>query len=418
MSVAVKNIRLLAVCTAILGAAQASADGLDPIVGALGEWKPIIDVRLRYEGVEQAPIVRDADAYTIRARLGVETGKAWNTALLVEGEFVEALVEDYNSTTNLRTRYPVVVDPENEEINRLQLTNTSIDQTAITLGRQRINLDDQRFVGAVGWRQNEQTFDALRVVNRSVANFAVDVTYFNRVNRIFGKDSPQGKYRGDNFLGNIAYQTKFGKATAFSYLLKFDPLRNGPVGMRNSSRNESTATYGVRFAGDKPVGPIKLTYAASYATQEDYGDNLLNFENEYYLAELTAGFRQFSAGLGYELLDGNGVKGFTTPLATLHKFNGWADRFLVTPANGLEDVYASVAWTTKGLGPFDTVSATAIYHEFESSRRAVHQEGSELNLLLSAKYQRFTGIVKYADYESDGLSTDLKKIWLEVGFVW
>ena len=69
------------------------------------------------------------------------------------------LKSDYNSTTNGKTTYPAVADPETYEINRLQLTNTRIPMTTVTLGRQRIVLDDQRFVGNVGWRQNEQTFD-------------------------------------------------------------------------------------------------------------------------------------------------------------------------------------------------------------------------------------------------------------------
>ena len=79
-----------------------------------------------------------------------------------------------------RPPYPVVADPESYEINRLQLTNTSIIDTTITLGRQRIVLDDHRFVGNVGWRQNEQTFDALRVVNKHIPNLTIDAVTWAR----------------------------------------------------------------------------------------------------------------------------------------------------------------------------------------------------------------------------------------------
>ena len=34
-----------------------------------------------------------------------------------------------------------------------------------------------------------------------------------------------------------------------------------------------------------------------------------------------------------------------TPLATLHAFNGWADMFLTTPANGLQDLYFRASYT-------------------------------------------------------------------------
>ena len=39
----------------------------------------------------------------------------------------------------------------------------------------------------------------------------------------------------------------------------------------------------------------------------------------------------------YESLEGNGARGFSTPLATLHAFQGWADVFLNTPADGVDD---------------------------------------------------------------------------------
>ena len=159
-----------------------------PLMGAIGETKPIADVRLRFESVDQEPFASEADSVTLRARLGFETGKAWGTALLVEGEAVMPLDSDYNSTTNGHVTYPVVADPESYEINRLQLTNTLLTDTTITLGRQRIALDDHRFVGNVGWRQNEQTFDALRVVNKHITNITIDMSYVNQVNRIYGPD--------------------------------------------------------------------------------------------------------------------------------------------------------------------------------------------------------------------------------------
>lgn len=413
MSIALKNNIRLVLAAGLLAGTQgvANASGLSPIRGAIGEAKPIIDVRLRYENVEQAGIAREADATTIRARLGVETGKAWNTSFLGEGELLAPITTNYNDTVNGKTQYPGVPDPRNYEVNRLQVANTSITQTTITLGRQRINLDDQRFVGAAGWRQNEQTFDALRVVNKGINNLTVDITYFNQVNRVFGKDSTAGRYRGDNFLSNVAYQTPFGKFTGFGYFLKFD--RSGLV----AATNDSNATYGVRYNGEKPISKIKLAYVASYARQRDYGYNALSFDNDYYMGEVTGTFRQFNAGVGIEVLGGDGVKGFTTPLATLHKFQGWADKFLTTPVNGIDDRYVNAGWLKKGVGPLDTLSATASYHDYRSAR--LNQKyGSEVNLLFQAKYRRFTGMLKYADYSADGLFTDTKKIWAQIEYIW
>jgi hypothetical protein len=406
-----KTSRLSASCALILSAAAAQAN---PVVGALGEWKPIIDARVRYESVEQVGLAEEAEAGTARLRLGAETGKAWNTSLLVEGEFVTPFISDYADTIHPKPGYPVVADPESYELNRAHLTNTSINNTTITLGRQRINIDDQRFVGAVGWRQNEQTFDALRVVNKSVTNLTIDAAYFNRVNRIFSHGSPQGVYEGNSFLANVAYQTKIGKITAFNYLIDIENIPGVAAAVRDSNN-----TIGLRFAGEKPIGKVKLGYVASYATQKEYADNPLDFDLDYMLGEATLTFRQFSFGLGYEELDGNGTKGFTTPLATLHKFQGWADKFLGTPADGLEDVYASFVFTMKGVGPFDTIAATAMYHDFTKPAGVTVSTGAdEIDLQVMAKWQRLTTILKYADYNADGLFTDTEKLWLEFGFVW
>jgi hypothetical protein len=390
---------------AALGASAAQADGF-PVIGAVRESKPIIDLRLRSESVDQDGMARDAEALTLRARLGFETGKAWNTSLLAEGDLLWPWESHYNSTVNGKTAYPTVADAETYEVNRVQLTNTSLADTTITLGRQRINLDDQRFVGNVGWRQNEQTYDGLRVVNKSVKNLTVDVTYLDQVNRVFGKESPVGRYHGDNYLANVAYQFPFGKLTGFAYLTDFD-----------EAPRDSAQTLGMRFTGERPVQKVKVAWLVSWAQQTERANNPLDFSQDFYTAEVTGTFRQYSVGVGYEVMEGNGVRGFSTPLATLHKFDGWADKFLTTPPNGLERRYATLGYTKKGLGFLETVSANAVYHRFDSSRLGIDY-GSEVDLQVQGKYQRFNFLLKYADYDADRFATDTRKYWVQVDYVW
>jgi hypothetical protein len=388
------------------GEMQVRAEPIKPLHDAIRLTKPILDMRLRYEFVDQDPFARDANAATLRTRAGFETGKAWGTSLLVEAEAVMPLATRYNSTINGKTLYPAVADPKDISLNRLQLTNISLPSTAVTLGRQRINLDDQRFVGNVAWRQNEQTYDAVRVVNKSIDALTFDGTYLIRVNRVFGSHSPQGRYNGDTALLNTAYQTPWGKLTGFAYLLQFDQV---------AARVDSSQTFGARFAGTKDIGTVKVAYAGSYATQKDYASNPLNYSEDYYLAELTGTYKEYSAGAGYEVLGGNGAKGFATPLATLHKFQGWADKFLTTPPNGIEDLYFNLGYTRRAVGPFDMVSASAIYHRYDSERLSLHY-GNELNAQVQAKWKRLTFTVKYAAYDAYRFATDTSKVWLQVEF--
>jgi hypothetical protein len=399
----------------LVAAGAARADGFDPVWSAFGATKPLVDARLRMEDVDQEPLVNDAHAITLRARLGFETGKAWNTALLVEGEGLVPLRNDYrpDPLVAAMTTYPVVADAEAYEVNRFQFTNTSLPGTTITLGRQRILLDDQRFIGNSGWRQNEQTFDALRLVNKSVANLTLDATYLNRVNRVNGPDSPQGVYKGDSGLLNASYQTKAGKITGFSYLLDFENIAGVPAAVR-----DSTSTYGLRFAGELPVGKAKLGYIGSYAQQTDYADNPLDFDLAYWNLEGTVTFRQFGAGAGIEVLEGNGVKGFTTPLASLHKFQGWADKFTGTPPNGIKDKYLNLSATLKAVARLDTLGFIVSYHDYAAEHISADY-GHEWDASIAAKYKRANLLLKYADYAQGvpGVARDTDKLWVQVEFV-
>jgi hypothetical protein len=234
------------------------------------------------------------------------------------------------------------------------------------------------------------------------------------VNRVFGERSPQGDYEGDSTLLNVSYQTRVGKLTAFSYLLDFDNIVGVPAAVR-----DSTSTYGLRFAGEKAAGKVKLGYTLSYGQQSDYADNPLNFDLDYRFVELIATWKQFNLGYGVELMEGNGVKGFTTPLATLHKFNGWADKFLTTPANGLEDRYITGGVTFKGVGLLDTLSVSTQYHDYQSDRLGLDY-GDEINVSLAAKWKRVNFLLKYADFQQGVLASarDTEKVWGQVEFVW
>jgi hypothetical protein len=408
---------LFAAALPCAGAGEASGNALAELQQALAATKPVVDVRARYEAVDQQPFAQDAEALTLRARLGFETGKAWGTSLLVEGEAVVPLVDDYNSTTNGRVEYPVVADPESYEINRLQLANTSLPGTTITLGRQRLIQDDHRFVGNVGWRQNEQTFDALRVVNLGIPKVVIDLSYVNQVNRIYGRDGLPGpnvgRFTGDTWLANLSWQSPAGKLTAFGYLIDIEQLPQ-PV-------QDSSQTFGLRFTGERPVSGVKLGWIASWALQQPCGANPLDFRNDYYLAELNAGWRMWKGGAGFEVLEGNGAKGFTTPLATLHRFQGWADKFLTTPANGIRDFYLTAGYQKKGLGPLDGLTISAAWHRFDS-QRAQQDFGDELDLQVQGTWRRYTGTLKYAAYNAAASTPstirDTDKLWAQVEYAW
>lgn len=376
----------------------------ETLAEALREGDAIIDLRARYESVEQGGFAEEAEALTNRLRAGFQTAALKGTAFLAEGVIVDDLVDDYNSTTNGQTDYPVVADPADfAAINRFALINKSLDRTTLTFGRQRIIHDDQRFVGNVGWRQNEQTFDALRAQWGST-KIKTDLTYASQVNRVFGPDSPQGKWEGDIVLANFASMLPVGTLSLFDYYLDIDGVATA-----------STNTVGMKLAGSKAVGKLTATYAAAYARQREAGLNAADIDNDYELVEGGLNFAKVGLALGYEVLGSDGTVGFATPLATLHAFQGWADKFLATPAAGIEDSYVRFNYPFGKRGRFTSIAAVAVFHDYEADVGGAHF-GEELNLQLVARTERIALTAKYADYRADELLTDTDKIWVSVDY--
>ncbi|MEO8463713.1 MAG: alginate export family protein [Gammaproteobacteria bacterium] len=396
------------VCTSVvlagLSAAGASS-AADTWGEAIRESDFIVDWRLRYESVDQAGVAETAEALTGRLRFGFQTAPLAKTRLLVEGVWVGAGIDDYNSTTNGRTQYPIVADPAGfTDLNRFALSNKSLEHTTLTFGRQRIVLDDTRFVGNVAWRQDEQTFDGLRAqIDGSAVK--VDVSWSNQVNRVFGPDSPVGRWHGDVVLANVGHAFKFGTLTAFDYFLD---LNDAPAASSN--------TLGLRLAGTKPLGKVGSNYTLSYARQADAGANPATFSVPYAMVEGGLTFnKKPNVTLGYERMGSNGTVGFSTPLATSHAFQGWADKFLATPAAGIDDTYVKFGYPFGKRGPFASLSALVWYHDFSATQGSAHF-GNETDLQFVARTKKIALTLKYATYDADVLLTDTDKLWLSVDY--
>jgi len=159
MSQHVQRFALAPLAFALLVAVSAPAGAAEADTGD----KFIFDARYRFEHVDPDNALRNAQAQTLRTRIGYRTARVAGWSGLVEVDNVSHLgPERFNSTRNGQTAYAVVADPDGTAFNQA-LVRYDREKAAVILGRQRINLDNQRFIGGVGWRQNEQTFDAASV---------------------------------------------------------------------------------------------------------------------------------------------------------------------------------------------------------------------------------------------------------------
>jgi len=375
---------------------------------AIAGGKFLFEVRGRYEFVDQkrtAVLTENGESFTARTRLGWETG-AWNGLKgLIEFEDVRQVGPEHFSVNvpgaatpplngAAKARFPIINDPDVTELNRLQLTWTPNAAAQATLGRQRILIDDQRFIGNVGWRQDEQTFDALRV-DLAYGRFKLFYAYVSHVNRILGE---LRDWDSDSHLAQLTWSpAEQLRLQGFAYALDFG----------NSAANSSITT-GIKASGKTWIGLYQLAYNATYAHQSDYNGNTPDYGLDYWAVDLAGTFDIYTAKVSFESLEGNGTRGFTTPLATVHAFQGWSDAF-VQPlggnkgfVDGIEDLNFTLnvkpRWKWTYLFNLDVLVR---YHDFWAERTGAHL-GHEWNAqVVGTINPKLSAAIKYADFERD-----------------
>ena len=373
----------------------------DSFAEALTSGKPYVDFRLRFEAVDQENALQNAEALTLRTRLGYQTAEHTGFSGTIEFEDSRPVfgVDDYSlPPTGFNPGiFSVIADPETTELDQAYVQYKADDFFG-KIGRQLITLDNQRFVGDVGWRQDRQTFDGLTLSYQVSEAIDLKASHIVKRNRIFAED--QDIDSKDTLL-NASYETGFGTLTGYAYLLEID-----------DDTDNSLDTYGLRFGGSRKVGANNFLYTAELASQ-DANDAV---KTDYLFLEVGVAFSGLTAKVGLESLGSdNGEGAFITPLATLHKFNGWTDQFLATPNAGLEELYLTVSGKLAG-GDW-----IATYHDFSSDIKAqrFNDLGKEINLQYTRKFgENYSSGIKFAKYSAgDAIfgKVDTDKWWLWLG---
>lgn len=356
-----------------------------------------LNLRYRYEqnGSENT-LLKTANASTMRLQIGYLSPNLAGFQAHVQYENNQSIIaDDYNSTRNGKTLFEKIVDPKQGVLNQLWLKYTGFANTEIKLGRQRIELNNERFLSGLNWRQMQQNFDGLLMTNNALPNTNVTLGY------IVKRQAIDASVQSMQFpFINVDYNVaNYGNLTTYALLMDF-----------NEKHEDSNQTYGIRFEGNYPIGTdIKANYLTEYAYQRDYVQSPVKYTAHYY--HLASGITAFGVAIqaGVEQLGGKGEgKTFDTPLGLLHYFNGWTDQFLITPNNGLRDVYGSLATEIAG------VKLTGVYHKFTDSRGKARL-GDEWNFLLSYDFAKhYTVLAKYAYFDADAGSDkfDTQKFWL------
>jgi len=454
------NIIKMSVAAAVMMTVGTSAVQAEDI-SILSNIKVKGEIRARYEIVESDNNVvgstskRNANAITNRLVLGVGADVAGTDWLSVYGEMTDVHSlnpNNYNSTDNgggngynpgfgpFGAPLNVVADPE-----QTRLTQAYIDVHAagvlLRSGRQMINLDNQRFIGAVGWRQMPQTYDGFLLAYSGVENLNLAAAYLTKVNTI--KAGAADHLNTRSVVLHASYKVAdFLTVTAYDYML------GAGTGVNNGTANGvGSDTIGLALTGKPKISDnLTINYRAEYAVMvdpsmessqyEQYGPIIPgddNYDADYYNLELGVNFSGFLAQIGYEVQSGTpdsylgrDNKTFSTALGTNHAFSGWADVFLATPDQGLEDMNLMLGYKSKKLGLFKVV-----YHDFQSEVDGIDY-GQEIDLLYKRAIpgvKGLTGMLKYANYNADDAkvnvlnsvknnprSTDVQKFWFMLDY--
>jgi len=356
-----------------------------------------LNFRYRVETVDQSGIAENALASTLRTRATIKTHWSDNFDSVIEfDEVTEVGANDFNSgmgtSSANRGQYPIVADPKGSDLNQAFVRFTTGD-SKIALGRQRILIGSQRFVGGVGWRQNEQTYDSLTYKSKISDDFNLTYAYVYNVNRIFGTTVGAGDHQHNTHLLNADYKIGNGKVSAYYFSIDNEDA----AGLSNN-------TFGVSYAGKVN----DFSYTVEYASQSDNADNANDYSASYYLLDGKYNIGNGSIGIGQEVLGGDtdGGQAFTTSLATLHKFQGWADVFLSTPLAGIEDTYLNASYKVSGF------KFKAVYHDF-STDEGSDSLGTEFDLAIAKKFtKKLGGLLKLASFNSDNAAyASRDKVW-------
>lgn len=372
------------------------------------------EIRPRYESADIKDNNKDAgEAFTARTSLVATAG-------LFEVENLTATVgiisvnnfgsDQYNSSLNGKTQYDIVADPQ-----QAMMSDAAVDykvaKTALHAGRSKVNLDNQRFIGTVGWRQLERSYDTLYIADNSIENLSLLAAWVYGFQGVVGTAASTTQDTNSVLL-HVNYKVMDELSiTAYDYMLA-----------------DIHDTMGIALTGNINAG-AKLDYRVEYATQGDASMNIhggakAKADATYMNFDLGANISGVLAGINYEVLSGttgsDGKTNFNPALGTNHKFNGWADIFYVGntgPAGGLKDANVRLGYTAPGFGKL-----LAFYHDFKAETNMANGDdlGSEIDVLYTNKIpgvKDLTGLVKYASY-SKGQVTNYANATLDKQVAW
>ncbi|MCK9189440.1 alginate export family protein [Acidithiobacillus sp.] len=395
---------------AALFALLASTAHADTLTDAISGGQVNLDFRPRYEFMSQAD-KNNANAFTVQTLLGLASKPIAGISADLQFINVAGIVNHYNSLRNRKAAYALIPDPEETNVNQAYLQYAGIPALRLRAGRQEINLDDERFVGAVGFRQTPQSFDAVSVQGTALPDLTFYGAYIWRIKNILNENVPSRI-----FLSEVSWTPSpllHAQTFGYGYGNQAHSVIPGAAAcfLAGNAQACNSTTLGVRVQGAISLGDaLHLPYDLSYAKQLPYDGGSAVVNAQYYHVGAGLALPEFWLHTDYMVMGTNsqGNYGFQTPLATKHAFNGWAEVFLTTPPEGLRSLYFTLGGELMGT------QLAAIYYDFQADREGA-QYGHELDLSAThVFFKHWSAGVQYADYRRISYGMNTEGTWVFV----
>ena len=327
-------LELLLLAALVSGAARAEEipPGMESIGAAFASGRPILELRPRYNRIDESDKPERTEGITYRAIAGWQTapwrGLRLTAELIHTGHIGD---KDYNDdgAQFFTSRYPLLPDPGTTQVNRAFLDYTGVEATRIRAGRQVVRMDNQRFLSDNDFRNIPQLFDGVGITNTAIPNAELHAAYYWRQRNTSGTEA-----KLNLTLLHAAWNPAPGHGVA-AYAYFHDQAQNGAfTGFADSSYR----IVGARAEGTVPGGAFDWLYIAEAATQRAFSGGDPRIDVRYWRLGGGAATDRWTVRYDYEVKGSNeGAYGLQTPLTDFYAFNGWTLHFFNTPFQGLRD---------------------------------------------------------------------------------
>jgi hypothetical protein len=301
--------------------------------------------------------------------------------------------------------YPLLPDPRHTGVNRAFVEYAGAEGFAARLGRQRVELDNERWVSDNDFRQVPQLFDGATLEYSGLPSTRLVAGHYSRLRSTSG-ESEDIRLTIVNAAWNPAPGHTLG---AFAYF--HDQPDTAPF---TGFQDESYRVHGVRAEGIAARwGAIEAPYVVELARQRPHagGDSLI--DARYWRVGAGVSTDRWMLRADYEVRGSNeGLYGLQMPLTDFYGFNGWTLKWFTNAREGLRD-----GWIT-GRASVGPVTFFAEAHRFESDFGGL-DFGRELDASVAWEIRPNAVLrVQHARYDrgKDRDYADIRKTWLTLTY--